>query len=233
MSRPLIGVTLGTDPSSSPPPRFRLNHAYVDALLEAGAQPVLLAPRGDATPALARLDGLVLTGGADVDPELYGEEPHPLTEPERDRDDFELPLVREAVERGLPTLAICRGHQVVNVALGGTLVQHLEDPLHRGDSKAGRQEIRHPVRLDPHSVLSELLGTTEIATNSLHHQAVQDLAPGLRATGWSPDGLVEALETPGGTLLSVQCHPEELVTTQPWARRLFRAFVERAASRPS
>lgn len=225
--RPLIGVTLGTDSSAKPPPRYRLNHAYVDALVAAGAQPVLLPPRGDATSLLETLDGLLLTGGADVDPELYGEEPHPLTEPERDRDDFELPLARAAVERGLPTLAICRGHQVVNVALGGTLVQHLEAAVHRGDSRSGRQEIRHPVRLDPHSVLSELLGTTEIATNSLHHQAVKDLAPGLRATGWAPDGVVEALETPGGTLLSVQCHPEELIGSQPWARRLFEVFVSR------
>ena len=227
--RPLVGVTLGTDSSQRTPPRYRLNHAYVDALVEAGAQPVLLPPRGDARPLLGALHGLLLTGGADIDPELYGEEPHPLTEAERDRDDFELPLARAAVESGLPTLAICRGHQVVNVALGGTLVQHLEEPLHRGDSRDGRQEIRHPVRLDPHSALSELLGATEIATNSLHHQAVKELAPGLRATGWAPDGVVEALEVPGGSLLSVQCHPEELVDTQPWARRLFEVFVSRLA----
>ena len=225
---PILGVTLGRDSSPRPPARYRLNAAYLEAITGAGAQPVLLPPLGDGSRLLGTIDGLVLTGGADVDPALYGEDMHPLTEAERGRDDFELPLVRAALEQGLPVLAICRGHQVVNVALGGTLLQHVDREEHRGDSRDGRREIRHPrVRLDPHSHLAELLGTTEIATNSLHHQAVNTLAPGLRATGWSEDGLIEALENADGSLLSLQCHPEELVTTEPWARRLFAAFVDR------
>lgn len=226
--RPLVGVTLGADSSSRPPPRYRLNQAYVEALAGAGAQPILLPPVLEGARLLGSLDGLVLSGGADVDPALYGEARRPLTVPERPRDDFEIPLVRAALDGGLPVLAICRGHQVVNVALGGTLHQHLEAEEHRGDSLEGRQEIRHArVRLDPDSHLAELLGVTEIAANSLHHQAVRDLAPGLRATGWTEDGIVEAMETPDGSLISVQSHPEELVATQPWAKRLFEAFVER------
>lgn len=225
---PVLGVTLGLDSSARPPARYRLNVAYVEALTAAGARPVLLPPAGDGALALDGLDGVVLTGGGDVDPQLYGEEPHPLTEVERGRDDFEIPLLQAAVERGLPVLAICRGLQVANVALGGTLVQHLEQEEHRGDSVEGRREIRHPrVRLDPHSHLAELLGVTEIRTNSLHHQAVRELAPGLRATGWTDDGVIEALENADGSLLAVQCHPEELVATEPWASRLFAAFVDR------
>jgi gamma-glutamyl-gamma-aminobutyrate hydrolase PuuD len=223
----VLAVTFGADHASAQP-RYRLNRAYLNALITAGAQPVAVAPGADATPLLDRVDGLVLTGGADVDPAFYGEEPHPLTEAERDRDELELPLVRAAIERGVPVLAICRGHQVVNVALGGTLIQHLDNPEHIGDSAGNRSEIRHPrVRVDPHSVLGELLGVSEIATNSLHHQAVGRLAPGLRATAWADDGVIEGLETPDGILLSVQCHPEELTDTQAWARRLFEAFVGR------
>ncbi len=232
MTRPLFGVTMGAGAASEGPRRARLNLAYVRALTEAGALPIAIPPGADALPLLDVVDGLVLTGGADVDPELYGEDRHLKTEVERERDDLELPLVRAAVERRVPLLAICRGHQVLNVALGGTLIQHLDNPEHIGDSVCGRAEIRHPRgRVDRHSLLGELLGSPEtIATNSLHHQAVKDLAPGLRATAWAGDGIVEGLETPDGTILSVQCHPEELIGSQPWARRLFAAFVERTAS---
>ena len=231
--RTLLGVTMGADRAANARvPRYRLNLAYINALIQAGAQPVAIPPGADATPLLDQLDGLVLTGGADVDPAFYGQAPHPLTEIERDRDDLEIPLIKAALDRGVPVLAICRGHQVVNVALGGTLIQHLDHAEHIGDSANNRAEIRHPrLRVDPHSVLGELLATQKIATNSLHHQGVDQLAPGLRATAWSDDGLIEGLETPDGTLLSVQCHPEELIGTQPWAARLFAAFVARIQRR--
>lgn len=231
MKAPLLGVTMGAGATTDGPRRLRLNAAYIRALTEAGARTVAIPPGADATPLVDVLDGVVFTGGADVDPEFYGEARQPQTEVERERDELELPLVRAAVERGVPVLAICRGHQVVNVALGGTLIQDLENREHVGDSNHGRAEIRHPqLRVDRSSVLGELLGSPEtIATNSLHHQAVKDLAPGLRATAWADDGIVEAFEAPDGTILSVQCHPEELIDTQPWARRLFAAFAERAA----
>jgi putative glutamine amidotransferase len=224
--RPVVGVTAGSDPNPNAPARYRLNRAYIDALVAAGATPVLLPPGSDAVPLLEKLDGLVLTGGADVDPQLYGEERAPETDiVDRVRDDLEIPLARAAVAEEKPILAICRGQQVLNVALGGTLVQHLEDHP-RGDSNEDRTAILHTVRLDPHSVLGELLGPT-LKVNSLHHQAVKDVAPGLRAVGWSEDGVIEALESDSGVVLSVQCHPEELVTNEPWARKLFASFVER------
>lgn len=202
--------------------------------MEAGAVPVLLPSMAEAGTMADRLDGIVLSGGADVDPARYGEPRHPKTgEPDPDRDRLEFDLVAIADERALPVLAICRGHQVLNVAMGGGLVQHVEDGVHVGDSRRHRSEIRHRMRLDPHSMLGELLGETEVAVNSLHHQAVVTTAPGLRACGWADteDGLVEAMETPDGRVLSVQCHPEELTATQAWARRLFAAFTARAAER--
>jgi gamma-glutamyl-gamma-aminobutyrate hydrolase PuuD len=224
--RPVVGVTAGSDPSQKGPARYRLNRAYVDALVTAGAAPVLLPPGSDAAPLLDKLDGLVLTGGADVDPQLYGEEQASETDfVDRVRDDLEIPLARTAFHKEMPILASCRGQQVLNVALGGTLVQHLETHP-RGDSNGDRSAILHAMRLDPHSVLGELFGTT-LEVNSLHHQAVKDVAPRLHAVGWSEDGVIEALESDSGSVLAVQCHPEELVATQDWARKLFATFVDR------
>ena len=140
---------------------------------------------------------------------------------------MEIPLARTAFEGEKSILAICRGQQVLNVALGGTLIQHLETHP-RGESHGDRIALLHTVRLDPHSVLGELIGPS-LEVNSLHHQAVKDVAPGLRAVGWSEDGVIEALESDSGSVLAVQCHPEELVATQPWARRLFAAFVARVS----
>ncbi len=228
--RPVVGVTMGADPSRRGPPSYRLNRAYVRALLAAGAVPVALPPGAPALDLLDRLDGVCFTGGADVDPEFYGEARHPLTEVDRERDELELQLARAALEIRTPVLAICRGQQAVNVALGGSLVQHVEAEMHRGDNLEGRAEIRHRVRLDPGSILAELLGQAELEVNSLHHQAVREVAPGLRAVGWSEDGVIEALEGDDGLVLAVQSHPEELLDAQPWARRLFAAFVERLAA---
>lgn len=228
--KPLVGVTAGVDHNGEGPARYRLNAAYMDAVAEAGAEPVVLMPGADGVALLDRLHGLVLTGGADVDPALYGAPREPETQfVDTRRDDLEIPLTRAAFERGLPILAICRGQQVLNVALGGTLVQHLATHP-KADYDADRSVISHQVRLDPGSHLAEVLGAAEVPVNSFHHQAIAELAPALAAAGWSEDGVVEAVEArqDPGRVLSVQCHPEELTRTQPWARRLFEAFVERA-----
>ena len=229
--KPLVGVSAGVDHNGHGPTRYRLNAAYLDAVAAAGAEPIVLMPGTDGVALLDRLDGLVLTGGADVDPQLYGESAEPETQfVDVRRDQLEIPLARGAFERAVPILAICRGQQVLNVALGGTLVQHL--PAHpTADYEADRSVISHPMRLDAGSCLAELLGAAEVPVNSFHHQAVKDVAPPLAAVGWSEDGVVEAVEArqDPSRVLSVQCHPEELTRSQSWAVRLFEAFVERAS----
>jgi putative glutamine amidotransferase len=187
--------------------------------------------------ALDGADGLVLTGGEDMDPAWYQTEPHPKANPpSRERDLFELALFAAARQRGLPILGICRGIQVVNVALGGTLWQDL--PSERPGPvehypEAARNQRTHRVRLQPGSLAAGALGGTDLSVNSFHHQAIHDLAPKLVATGWSEDDLIEAVEAAPGQpwLLAVQWHPEEMhAEVRSPDRGLFRALVERAGS---
>ena len=172
-----------------------------------------------------------------MDPAWYQAEPHPKANPpSRERDLFELALFAAARQRELPILGICRGIQVVNVALGGTLWQDL--PSERPgevdhNPEAARSERTHLVRLEPGSLAASALGGTEIRVNSFHHQAIRDLAPKLVATGWTDDGLIEAVESAPGQpwLLAVQWHPEEMhAEVRSPDRGLFRALVERAGS---
>jgi putative glutamine amidotransferase len=239
--RPLVGVTAGNCRDEAGRPKLAQNRAYVGALQAAGADVVLLPPPAEGQPPvpaalLDRLDGVLLPGGRDVDPARYGEEPRVGLGPvDSDLDALELPLVRLAVERRLPLLAICRGQQVVNVALGGTLYQDLardgatEFP-HAGAGRP-RDELVHAIDVRPGTRLSQVLGRNRLQVNSLHHQAVRDVAPGLVVSATSAlDGVVEGLESDDGLLLAVQCHPEEL-TAHAWARDLFRSFVATAAGR--
>ncbi len=219
--------------------RAGVNAAYVRSVAEAGGVPVILsqlAGPGSAARALDGCEGLVLTGGEDVDPRCYGADPHPAlraVDPERDR--FEIALVTAARARRLPVLGICRGIQLINVALGGTLWQDLPSerpgPVEH-DPDTDRATRAHPVRLAAGSRAAAALGVTALVANSFHHQGVRELAPGLVASGWSPDDLVEAVESPPGDpwLLAVQWHPEEM-HADPGApdRGLFRALVREAA----
>jgi putative glutamine amidotransferase len=181
------------------------------------------------TAALPNVDGLLLPGGWDVDPALYGEPKDEKVGPiDRELDDTELRLFQQARERELPVLGICRGQQVINVAMGGSLVQHLDDH----DARAlGRSHLAHTIEVDPDSELGRAAGEHKIRVNSLHHQAVRKLAPGLMQTAHGDDGTVEGVESEDGLIVAVQCHPEELTTDLPWARRLFERFVARAKSR--
>ena len=212
--------------------RVTLNTSYVRALDSVGlaplALPTMLAPER-AVGALhgSAVRGLVLTGGEDVEPARYGATPHPkLEEPDPGRDAAELALIAAARERRLPILAICRGIQILNVALGGTLYQDLasERPgpvAHTGD------DVRHTVRIEPGSLLEHTLGTRTATVNSRHHQAICDLAPGLRAVSWAEDGVIEAVEPadPGAPwMLAVQWHPEDLNE-----RALFDGFARAVA----
>jgi putative glutamine amidotransferase len=199
--------------------RTGVNAAYVQALLAAGGVPLILSPLMGpslATGALDGIDGLILTGGEDVDPAWYGEEPSLLlSPPSRDRDIFELALFAVARQRGLPILGICRGIQLINVGMGGTLFQDLptERPGAVDHRPNGPRNLRsHRVILEPGTRAAEALGGLSIQANSSHHQAIKDLAPGLIATGWSEDKLIEAAETAADDtwLLAVQWHPEEM-----------------------
>jgi putative glutamine amidotransferase len=236
---PLIGLPTLAIPAGPKPPRFGINQSYVRALAAAGCAPVLIPVLDDEDRLRAiydRLDGIVFPGGADVDPQEYGEEPiGDLNVVEAARDRTELTLARWAFADDLPVLGICRGQQLLNVALGGSLYQDLH---HQGvtsiehsdaDGRA-RNAMIHRVRLDPASRLAQLIDETSIDVNSLHHQAVKDIAGPLTATGTSDDGVIEALESHDRRfLIAVQWHPEE-IDEVPWVRRLFQGFAQAAQS---
>lgn len=214
-------------------PRVRVNEAYTDALVAAGLVPIVLPPidAGLAIAALSDMAGLVLTGGEDVDPALFGETAHAETgAPHHLRDSYELALARTAAERRIPTLAICRGAQVVNIALGGSLVQDIpsQRPGSVAHDPAGHRSDRvHRIDIDGDSRLARDVDATSISTNSFHHQSVDRVGAGLRITARSEDGIVEALEPvdPKWWMVAVQWHPEELTETpEDWDRRLFAAF---------
>jgi len=206
--------------------RVALNSAYVSALVRAGLVPVIVPPILDPNRAPNVLDhvrGLVLSGGNDVDPARYNTAPHPkLGETDPARDAVEMALLAAAEARGLPTLAICRGIQLLNVALGGTLYQDLasERPSAIEHAAPG---ARHSLRVEPGSLLSRAVGAGTKSVISRHHQAIRDLAPGLRATAWAPDGIIEAAERANGGswTLAVQWHPEDDVEVG-----LFERFAE-------
>ena len=215
-------------------PRVRVNQAYTDALQRAGLVPVVVPPlsAADALRLVERIDGLVLTGGGDVDPALYGAKRHPATDPgDPPRDAFEIAVLHAAHERRVPTLAICRGIQVLNVAFGGTLIQDIaaERPAalpHAQD--ADRKARVHDVALVPGSRFARYLHTDRLRVNSLHHQAVDRLSDKLRVTATAPDGIVEGVEwlPDDWWVLGVQWHPEELdQTPEEWDRTLFGAFA--------
>ena len=218
--KPRIGIT----------PCTRVDD-YVESVRRAGAEPVVLSNRQDPRAVLDRVDGILLTGGLDVDPALYGEAPHPATEASPERDRFEVPLSQAALERDVPVLAICRGVQVLNVAAGGTLVQDIpsQEPSDIEHAPAGKRAERvHVVDIEPGSRLARIVGARRIATNSSHHQSVRRTATELHVTARSEDGIVEGLEPrdPAWWAVAVQWHPEELTATdEDWDRRLFSAFA--------
>jgi putative glutamine amidotransferase len=217
--------------------RVRINEAYTNALASFGVVPLILPPL-DAGLALRALDaaaGLVLTGGEDIDPARFGEAPHEKTGlAHAARDDYEIALARAAAEREIPTLAICRGAQIMNVALGGTLVQDIASQVGTTiDHVLGdrRTERVHPIAIDADSRLARIVGASEIQVNSSHHQSAARPAAPLRVSARSADDVVEALEPASGDwwMVAVQWHPEELTATvEGWDRHLFAAFADAA-----
>jgi len=239
MTRPVIGICTPLERArwgAWDLDAFLLPRSYVDAVNRAGAMALLLAPDPvlveDPDEVLDRIDGLMLAGGADLDPASYGAQPHPETigsVPERDA--FEIALVRRALQRDMPLLGICRGMQVINVACGGTLHQHLPDVLGHGEHRrvlGSFDGADHDVRLARDSLAARAAGEELHATKSHHHQGVDRVGDGLVVTGWATvDELPEAIELPGNHFaLGVQWHPEADETS-----RLIGALVEHAAVR--
>jgi putative glutamine amidotransferase len=216
VSRPVVGVTASLEEMTSGPwveLTAGVPATYVRAIQRAGGRPVLLPPDEEAGDALEGVDGVLVTGAAgDTHPASYGAEPHPATKPVAPvRERFELTVARGAVDRGLPVLGVCRGMHVLNVALGGTLEQHLPDVPGREDHIGGPGIFAdHDVRLEHGSLAAQAVGADTARVKSHHHQGVDAVAPGLRATGWARrDGLVEAIEGEDGFVLGVLWHPEE------------------------
>lgn len=238
MSRKLIGITCETTLKSGlESPRQAVPRPYAWAIERAGGVPVLLPATNvleNAERYLSVLDGLLLSGGVDVDPALYGEEPHPeLGRVDPDRDAIEIPLTRLALAQDMPIFAICRGIQVLNVAMGGSLYQDLPSQKpsrlqhqQRHDGVA-RDIATHNVRIESGTRLAEIVGDACMATNSFHHQALKDVAKGLTVTAYAEDGIIEAVESAAYRyLLGVQFHPEETAFTDEKSMRLFQAFTD-------
>lgn len=235
--RPLIGIPTATmtprDPSR--PHGYYCYDGYPQAVAASGGTPVLV-PLLDDVSALGeiyrRLDGLLLTGGADVDPAIYGESSHPQLGPgDKAKDRVEMRLIHWALEDDLPLLAICRGQQVLNVALGGTLYQDIASQvpgsLSHHPPGQSRDFIAHSIDVEPASRLDSILQCRSLGVNSLHHQAIRDLAPGLVITARASDGIVEAVESPAHRfVVAVQFHPEELYRADERMRRLFSSLVQ-------
>jgi putative glutamine amidotransferase len=216
-----------------------VSSAYLVALERAGATAVLLTPaHGEASrrELLAACDGLLLTGGEDVDPALYGQSPHPKLEPVCTiRDEMELLALEQARERGMPVLAICRGIQVLNVAFGGSLIQDLPSQRPAGllhEQEAPLTDRWHDARVESSSLLGEIVGVGARPVNSYHHQAVDRVGEGLRPVAWSEDGVVEGLEAEASPwVVGVQWHPERGDPSAPEDdpdRKLFEGFVDAA-----
>jgi len=229
--KPRIGLT-STPEAIDDRPVEQVNRVYVDAVVRAGGVPFMLPvlEPGDAELALLAVDGLLLTGGGDVDPVRYGEAPVPEVyglDPRRDA--FEAALVVAAARAGLPVLGICRGTQILNVALGGTLHQHVPAVTGRDHCLRDRASVLvHEVRITAGTLLAATAGSTGIGVNSLHHQAIDRVGAGLRAVAWSDDGIIEGVESDGlGRFLGVQWHPE-LLAQYDAHERLFAWLVTEA-----
>lgn len=229
-NRPVIGIT-----TSMQDKFIRMNRAYFDAVLDAGGLPVFLPFSGgadDAARFLPLCDGIIFAGGVDVDPKHYGEEiKFDTVEVTPLRDEFELALAQLIKDSDVPVLGICRGEQLLNVALGGTLHQHIES---HAQTEPGARNLRH-VKLTEGTLLSRITGKDELFTNSFHHQAVKDVAPGMVAAAVADDGIIEAVEPEGAAqsnrfFLAVQWHPELFYKTDAAARAIFAAFIEAARS---
>jgi putative glutamine amidotransferase len=240
--RPIIGITcdvdLGTGRDARAPgrPTHLLYDAYVQAVAASGGVPILLPSGQDNANGVASaeiLQGLLISGNpADVDPALYGEEPHPRLGPVNPgRTDSEIEMIRLALARGLPILGICGGAQVLNVALGGSLYQDIPSQLSKAHKHAGLPDRGHIVDIVPTTHMAAIVSSQDVRVNSLHHQAVKVPGEGLVVSATARDGVIEAIELPRRSfVIGVQWHPERLFTQDEASHRLFTAFAQAAST---
>lgn len=240
MSMPFIGIPTHNERSREDkfPPRYAMSQSYTWALEEVGAAPFLVPLLADKTTLRTlydQMDGLLLAGGGDLDPARYGEAPHPnLLDVDVLRDRVETIMTQWALAEGKPLLAICRGIQMLNVTAGGTLYQDVPtmrptNLTHQWHLLRPRHYRAHPVDVTPNTRLARALGATRVLVNSLHHQAIKDVAPGFVVNATASDGLIEGIESPNGTyVVGVQWHPEVLAIEDPAMRQIFVSFVEAA-----
>ncbi len=244
--KPIIGIT--PTPMEDQQPhgaftRYAIATTYTEAVEAAGGIPLVIPPQqGNVDAILDIVDGVIISGGGDIDPIRYGDtEVHEKTYGIHEgRDDLELTIAKEAVERDMPVLCICRGIQVLNVALGGTLIQDVPDQypsdIEHRQQEAGvpKEDPGHRVAVTPGSLLERTYGSSEIEVNSFHHQAIKDLAPALEINGVATDEIVEAVSHSGSTwILGVQWHPEMMFRAHPEHLKPFQALVAQASDRRS
>lgn len=232
MAKPIIGVSA---PIIFSAPMYSQRTTYADAIDAAGGRAVYLPcykSTENVKEVVDMLDGLVVPGGADVEPTLYGEERLPECGTSMLSDDeYDIALIKETIKQGKPILAICRGMQIMNVIFGGTLYQDIPSQYGKElfhSMHPGGIENFHIVNLEPDSHLAKILGSDEVRTNSSHHQAVKDLAEGFRIVGRAPDGIPEAMENEDGSILCVQWHPERMQDEKRF-RDLFKVFIEKCS----
>lgn len=239
--RPVIGISCGSTmvpiPEGSLDSHY-LGRAYTRAVVEAGGLPIVLPavpgePEALVAAHLDRIDGLLVPGGVDLEPALYGAAWPAVQAPDPDRDRYEVALVRGAVERGLPVLGVCRGMQIVNVAFGGTLHEHVEHAEVEARSEGTFDGVRvHAIPMREGSRVRGALGRERVEVMCLHHQAPDRIGDGLAVTARADDGIVEAVEGTGDTfLLGVLWHPEHMIDTAPLQLRLYAALVDAARER--
>lgn len=233
-STPIIGIPCySAERAGTLRPLYGNNQSYVRAVLRAGGAPLLIPPAEPSVLAAiaVRLDGVLLSGGGDVDSHTYGEEPLPQCQPpEEERDAMEMFFIRSALERRKPLLGICRGIQLLAVVRGGSLYQDIpsqyDRPLRHDHTGAARDVVAHAIQIDPDSQFAAIVGTTSDGVNSFHHQALRTPGNGVRVVATAEDGIVEAAEMPDYPfVIAVQWHPEAMSDDNPTSQRLFAAFV--------
>ena len=240
MTKPLIGITTSRTTSEFGYPQFALPVTYIQALVQAGANPVLVPsdlPEDVLKGLVPRLDGMLFSGGGDIEPHHYSADIHPsLSYLDSERDRVEFYLLEEVLQKGMPFLAICRGIQILNVNLGGTLYVDIPSQIpgalkhSYSPAEIPIDFLAHEVKVETGSRLAEIVSASTVDVNSTHHQAIRELAPRLKPAAYSPDELIEAVELDDyGFGLGVQWHPERLISHAPMAA-LFQAFVEAADS---